>query len=108
MLYICARCGRCDALDLPRDAGRAAPCCSENGMCIERDWRGDDQCGKDPKHVTNQAWLSELREDGVYLIAAEDRTVILKMCRPDRGSDLLMAGYIAGLQARKILWKETP
>ena len=49
-------------------------------------------------HVTEQDWLPEQREDGVYLIGAKDRTVILKLCRPDRGSDLLMADYIAGLQ----------
>jgi Ser/Thr protein kinase RdoA (MazF antagonist) len=54
------------------------------------------------KHVTEQLWLPEQREDGVYLIAADDRTTILKLCRPDYGSDLLMAGYIAGLQAKKI------
>jgi len=50
------------------------------------------------KHVTEQAWVPEVREDGVYLVAADDHTVVLKLCRPDRDSDLLMAGYIAGLQ----------
>jgi Ser/Thr protein kinase RdoA (MazF antagonist) len=59
-------------------------------------------------HITAQAWLPELREDGVYLIGADDRTVVLKLCRPDRGSDLLIAGYIAGLQVQKLQRKETP
>lgn len=60
------------------------------------------------KHVTEQAWLPEQREDGVYLIGADDRTMVLKLCRPDRGSDLLMAGYIAGLQGQKLQREETP
>jgi hypothetical protein len=98
MLYICERCGRCDELDLPRDADRAAPCCSENGLCVERDWRSDGH-SKDPKHITEQLWVPEQREDGVYLVGAEDRTVILKLGRPDHGSDLLIAGYITGIQA---------
>jgi Ser/Thr protein kinase RdoA (MazF antagonist) len=54
------------------------------------------------KHVTEQQWLPDLREDGVYLVAADDRSVVLKLCRPDRGSDLLVAGYVAGLQAGKL------
>jgi hypothetical protein len=57
-------------------------------------------------HITDQVWVPEQREDGVYLVGAEDHTVILKMCRPDRGSDLLMAGYIAGLQALALRRKE--
>jgi hypothetical protein len=59
------------------------------------------------KHVTEQAWVPEIREDGVYLIAADDRTVVMKMCRPDRGSDLLVASYVVGLQARHSL-REMP
>lgn len=59
------------------------------------------------KHVTEQVWVSEIREDGVYLLAADDRTVVLKMCRPDRGSDLLMAGYIVAIQAHHLL-RKTP
>jgi hypothetical protein len=55
------------------------------------------------KHVTEQLWVPEIREDGVYLVADDDRTVVLKMCRPDRGSDLLMAGYIIALQSRQLL-----
>lgn len=54
------------------------------------------------KFVADQLWEFEIREDGVYLVAADDRTVVLKMCRPDHGSDLLMAGYIMGLQAREL------
>lgn len=54
------------------------------------------------KHVTEQMWLPDVREDGVYLVAAEDRTVVLKLCRPDRSSDLLIAGYIVGLQVVKL------
>jgi len=55
--------------------------------------------------VTEQIWVPEIREDGVYLVAADDRTVILKLCRPDRDSDLLMAGYIMGLQAHQLARK---
>ena len=106
MLHICERCGCCDALDLPRDADRAAPCCSEDGLCIERDWRADAQRSEDPKHITEQLWTPERREDGVYLIG-EDGSVILKLCRPDHGSDLVIAGYVMGLQGRK-LSKEQP
>lgn len=53
-------------------------------------------------HVTEQPWVPELREDGVYLIAEHDRSVVLKLCRPDQGSDLLMAGYLAALQWTKL------
>ena len=53
-----------------------------------------------PKHITEQAWVPELREDGVYLVGADDRTAVVKLCRPDHGSDLLVAGYIAGLQGQ--------
>lgn len=62
--------------------------------------------GADKQHVTEQTWLPELREDGVYLVGADDQLPVLKMCRPDRGSDLLMAGYIAGLQAQKLSRKQ--
>jgi len=58
------------------------------------------------RHITEQVWVPEVREDGVYLIGADDRSVILKLCRPDRGSDLFIAGYVAGIQAGKL--KETP
>ena len=106
MLYICERCGRCDAQDLPRDADRDA-CCSGDVACVERDWRADAQIGEDPTHITEQLWVSEERDDGVYLIGADGAT-ILKLCRPDRGSDLLIAGYIMGLQAKKLPRGETP
>lgn len=59
-------------------------------------------------HVTEQQWIPEVREDGVYLIAAEDKTVVLKLCRPDHGSDLLIAGYISGLQGLKLHRYRTP
>jgi hypothetical protein len=101
MLYICERCGRCDERDLPRDADREGPCCSEDGVCVERDWRSNE-APKDPLHITEQQWLPELREDGVYLVGANDRTVVLKLCRPDRDSDLIIAGYITGLQAHQL------
>lgn len=73
----------------------------------------DQSEGTVETHITEQLWRPELREDGVYLIGM-DGTVILKMCRPDRGSDLLMASYIAGLQAKGASYiaglqaKETP
>ena len=60
-----------------------------------------------PKHVSEQVWVPEIREDGIYLLAADDRTVVLKMCRPDHGSDLLMAGYIIALQTHQLL-RKTP
>lgn len=106
MLYICERCGRCDARNLPRDADRE-PCCSEDGVCVERDWRADASSGEDPKHITEQLWMPEQREDGVYLIG-EDGSVVLKLCRPDRGSDLVIAGYIMGLQGKQLPRKEQP
>jgi len=52
------------------------------------------------KHITSQVWVPELREDGVYLVGEDDRTSIFKMCRPDNGSDLFLAGYISGLQGQ--------
>jgi hypothetical protein len=52
-------------------------------------------------HITEQLWVPEQREDGVYLVGDKDRSVVLRLCRPDRGSDLLLAGYIAGLQATR-------
>ena len=97
MLHICERCGRCDERDLPRDADREDPCCMEDGTCIERDWRSA-MTPEDPKRITEQLWTPEQREDGVYLIG-EDGSVVLKLCRPDRGSDLVIAGYVMGLQA---------
>lgn len=100
MLYICERCGRCDESDLPRDADRAGPCCK--GSCVARDWRAKAANEVASKHVTEQSWVPEVREDGVYLVAADDHTVVLKLCRPDRDSDLLMAGYIAGLQGHQL------
>jgi len=60
------------------------------------------------KHVTEQLWVPEVREDGVYLVTANDRTSVMKLCRPDHGSDLLMAGYISGLQAMKVQREESP
>ena len=97
MLYICERCGRCDERDLPRDADRAGSCC--NGTCAARDWRADANAVA--PHITEQLWIPDVREDGIYLISADDRSVVLKMGRPDRDSDLLTAGYIAGLQVRR-------
>ena len=106
MLYICERCGRCDAQDLPRDADRDA-CCAGDDTCVERDWRSE--AAPMGPHITEQVWLPELREDGsVYLIGADDQTVILKLCRPDRSSDLLIAGYISGLQGMKVPRKVAP
>ena len=54
------------------------------------------------KHVTEQLWVPEQREDGLYLVGADDRSVVLKMQCSDRESDLLVAGYIAGLQVQKV------
>ena len=56
----------------------------------------------EPKHITEQQWVPELRDDGVYLVGTEDRSVVLKLGRPDRDSDLIIAGYIAGLQAHQL------
>lgn len=106
MLHICERCGRCDERDLPRDADREAPCCSEDGVCVERDWRAAVSRGEELKHITEQMWTPEQREDGVYLVG-EDGSVVLKLCRPDHGSDLVIAGYVMGLQGRKLA-KEQP
>lgn len=53
------------------------------------------------KHVTAELWWPEIRDDGVYLVTA-NKDVVLKLCRPDRGSDVLIAGYIAGLQAAHV------
>jgi hypothetical protein len=53
------------------------------------------------KHITDQTWWPDQRADGVYLIG-EDGSAILKLCRPDRGSDLLLAGYLAGLQGKQL------
>jgi len=61
---------------------------------------------QDLKHVTEQMWVPEVREDGVYLVAADDRTTIVKLCRPDHGSDLFIAGYITGIHARQLGKKE--
>jgi hypothetical protein len=61
-----------------------------------------------PKHITDQSWIPELRDDGVYLIGADDRSVVLKLGRPDRDSDLLIAGYICGLQAHQLKRFEKP
>lgn len=54
------------------------------------------------KHVTEQLWVPEVREDGVYLVAENDRSVVLRLGRHDHGSDLLVAGYIVGLQAQHL------
>lgn len=104
MLYICERCGRCDARDLPRDADRSAPCCAgDRGTCIKWNWRAAAQRAdaEESKHITAQLWIPEQREDGVYLIG-EDGSVILKLCRSDHGSDLMIAGYIMGLQGKQL------
>lgn len=114
MLHICERCGRCDTLDLPRDTDRVSPCCMGdlgvwmNGSCIEHDWRAVVPRSADPKHITEQMWVPEVREDGVYLVGAEDRSVIVKLCRPDPSSDLLIAGYISGLQGTQLKRKDLP
>jgi hypothetical protein len=55
---------------------------------------------QEKQHVTEQLWTPEVREDGIYLICEGDRSVVLKVCRADHSSDLLIAGYIAGLQAQ--------
>ena len=54
------------------------------------------------KHVSEQLWVPEMREDGVYLVAADDKTVVVRLGRPDRDSDLIIAAYIACLQARRL------
>lgn len=102
MLNICERCGRCDAQELPRDADRP-PCCTE-ATCVERNWRSDKP-DEEPKHITEQLWMPEQREDGVYLVG-EDGSAIVKLCRPDHGSDLFIAGYVVALQGKQLSGKE--
>lgn len=59
------------------------------------------------KFITDQAWIPELRgEHGVFLIGADDHSLVVKLCRPDRGSNLLMADYIAGLQVKGLQAKQ--
>lgn len=99
MLFICERCGRCDD-------DRDAPCCSEDGACVERDWRADVQ-REEPKHITEQLWLPEQREDGIYLVG-EDGSVVVKLCRSDHSSDLMIAGYIMGLQGKQLQPRKEP
>jgi hypothetical protein len=53
------------------------------------------------KHITDQLWRPLLRHDGLYLVGQDDGSMILKLCRPDDGSDTLLAGYICALQAQK-------
>lgn len=55
-----------------------------------------------PKPSTEQLWVPERREDGVYLVGADDSIAILKLCRLDGDSDLFLAGYVMGLQGQKI------
>jgi hypothetical protein len=99
MLHICENCGRCDGWDLPRDADREAPCCNKD-TCAQRDWRSE-MIPDPPRHLTEQTWTHEQRTDGVYLVG-EDGSAILKLCRPDEASDLLIAGYVMGLQVDKL------
>jgi hypothetical protein len=55
-----------------------------------------------PEPITEQLWVPEVRGDGVHLVGADDKSTVLRLCRPDHGSDLLIAGYIAGLQAKAL------
>lgn len=48
--------------------------------------------------IQQRWWYSDRGDDGIYLVS-EDGSTIAKLLRPDRGSDLLVAGYITGLQA---------
>lgn len=52
----------------------------------------------EPKPITAQHWLPVQDKDGVSLIG-QDGSTILRMARPDTGSDLFLAGYIVGLHA---------
>lgn len=54
------------------------------------------------KHIIDQYWEPSYREDGVYLVGHDDGSMVMKLCRPDDGSDTLLAGYICALQAQKI------
>lgn len=65
--------------------------------------RNEDDPKSTKRHITEQQWLSELRDDGVYLVGAEDGSVVLKLGRPDRDSDLMIAGYIMGLQGSQVM-----
>jgi len=67
-----------------------------------------NETSKTDPHITEQPWVPERREDGLYLVGANDRTVILKLCRPDEGSDLLIAGYIAGIQHAALKREKNP
>lgn len=68
--------------------------------------RPNDMTDLPPSHETaapnvlDQDWIPEEREDGLYLVCAVDRSTVLKLCRPDRGSDIFVAGYIAGMKLR--------
>lgn len=61
------------------------------------------------KHITEQQWILELTNDGsgrVFLVGAEDKTIVALLQRPDRDSSLFMAGYIAALQAAHLREKK--
>jgi hypothetical protein len=55
------------------------------------------------KHITDQQWLPEMTDAaGTVVLKGEDGSTVAILSRPDHGSDLLVSGYICGLQMRKI------
>ena len=105
--------GRVGHLDPPRPDGKipigvlqhksADPTIDARIRNTVRSWLADQEppATSQGTHVTEQLWRPEQREDGVYLVAGDgEGETVLKLCRSDHGSDLLIAGYVAGLQAQ--------
>lgn len=59
------------------------------------------ELNEEPKNILVQHWQPVFDETGVRLVG-EDGTEILRLLRPDRGSDVFVAGYICALQAMHI------
>jgi hypothetical protein len=49
--------------------------------------------------IFDQMWIPEIREDGIYLVGADNHSVIMKL---SCAAPLLVAGYISGLQAQQL------
>lgn len=53
------------------------------------------------KPLLDQRWSVRFTDTEV-LIVGEDETTVARLLRPDHGSDLLVAGYIIGMQLRAL------
>lgn len=53
----------------------------------------------EPPNILDQHWLPHLDPDGSVVLVGQDGTEIVRLMRPDRGSNLFVAGYIVALQA---------